>query len=195
MLIYGAVDDSDTMKKGDVEAVVRKLCVSYHLLRRSFKSKELKINDLVNKGEVTEAIQLMANVFKLPQGFVKRVGYSAKIFSPAALHSNFELFTTRLIDCTVYFRSSKAEMQRMCRYLMLHMVAHELAHARMRKDVHSFRTSEFATDVLAVLVIGSSKSYTEAMVNDYVQHGYIRRELLPEVFRCLNLYADNIYLR
>ncbi len=194
MIASGAVDDSATIRSGDVEAVVRKLCVSYHFARRSFNKYERKINTLIDSGDVTGAIQLMTNVYRLPSGFVRRVGYSAKIPAPAALNTKTALFTDDAITSTVYFRSSKADLQKMSRYLFLHMVGHELAHARMNRDKHVLSQSEFATDVLAVLVTGNSRGYTEAMVSDTVRFGYIRRELLPEVFRCLGLYADRIYL-
>lgn len=192
--IFGVVNDSESVKKNEVETIVRKLSVSYSHIRRSFRKKEKDINLALDNSNVTAAIQILAQVYRLPSGFVKRVGYSAKIKSPAALNSQFDFVRNRVIECTVYFQDSKAGLLRIPRYRFLHMTAHELAHARMQRDIHPLHTSEFATDVLALLATGDSKGYTDAMVNDYIQYGYIRRELLDELFRCLNMYADRIYL-
>lgn len=194
MAIEGAVDDTDTIRKSDVEKIVRRLCVSYSHIRRSFRKSEGLISDTLAKGDLTTAIQLLAESYQLPNGFVERVGYSAKITAPAALQSQFNSFSGKVIKCTVYFQDSRTRLLSMPRYRFLHMTAHELAHARMQKDCHPLRTSEFATDILALLVTGDSKGYTSNMLDDYVQYGYIRRELLEEVFRCLGLYADSIYM-
>ncbi len=195
MVLKFAVNDMSIIRVEDVEKIVRNLCVTYHWIRRSFKNNEAKINHLCDNGSISAAIQLMTKVFGLPDGFVRRVGYSANINSPAMLSTEIDMLTNRPIACTVLLQSSKTDLQKMCRYLVLHMLAHELAHARMRLDRYYMQKSEFATDVLAVLVTGSSKGYSEAMIDEAVQWGYIRRELLPEVFRCLALYAERIYLR
>jgi len=79
--------------------------------------------------------------------------------------------------------------------MILHIIAHELAHARMAIDAHKLRHSEFATDVLALLVTGTSKGYNEFMTSTFVQHGYIRRELLGEIYHCLSKYSDTIYMK
>jgi hypothetical protein len=194
MAIEGAVNDTYEIHKSDVEMIVRRICVSYSHIRRSFRKSERLISDTLANGDVTTAIQLLSENYLLPNGFVERVGYSAKITAPAALHSQFNSSSGRVIKCTVYFQDSRTALLSMPRYRFLHITAHELAHARMQKDNHPLRTSEFATDILALLVTGDSKGYTSNMLDDYVQYGYIRRELLEEVFRCLGLYADSVYL-
>jgi len=195
MVVNGAINDSNNIQKKDVELIVRKLCVSYSQIRRSFRKSEAQINHVLDKGDPTTAIQLLADTYHLPDGFVQRVGYSAKINSLAALQSEFDFVRNRVIKCTVYFQDSRTGVLTMPRYRFIHMVAHELSHARMQKDMHSLRTSEFATDVLAILATGDSKGYTTSMLDDHIEYGYIRRDLLNELFRCLGLYAERIYLR
>lgn len=195
MIVFKATDDSLSIKRNEVEAIVRKLSVSYSHIRRSFRKREQEINTTLDSGDITAAIQLLAEVYRLPKRFVKRVGYSATIRSPATLHSQLDLVCNRVIECTVYFQDSKAELLRMPRYHFLHMTAHELAHARMQLDAHPLHISEFATDVLALLATGDSKGYIDTMVNDYIQYGYIRRDLLNETFHYLSMYADRIYLK
>lgn len=195
MAIKGASNDIDTIRKNDVEKIVRKLCVSYSHIRQSFIRSERFISDTLEKGDLTGAIQLLSEIYQLPNGFVQRVGYSAKIDCRATLQSEFDSHSGKTIRCTVYFQDSRTGLLDMPRYRFLHMTAHELAHAKMRKDTHPLRTSEFATDILALLVTGDSKGYAASMLDDEIQFGYIRRDLLEEVFRCMNLYAERIYLR
>lgn len=195
MAIVGAVNDTDTIKKSDIEGIVRRLCVAYAHLRRSFRKNEVHISNIIKNGDLTGAIQLLAEIYQLPNGFIERVGYSAKIDSPAALQSEIDIFRGKVVKCTVYFQDSRTTLLSIPRYRFLHMTAHELAHARMQKDGHRFKTSEFATDILALVVMGDSKGYTSSMLDDHVRYGYIRRDLLEEVFRCLGLYAERIYLR
>jgi hypothetical protein len=177
-----------------VELIVRELSVSYSQVRRSFIKQKQDIDNALDNGDLTESVRLLGKVYNLPNGFVQRVGYSAKIKSPAILQSDFDAVGQRFLRCTVYFRDSRAELLNIPRYRLLHMAAHELAHARMQKDMHPLRTSEFATDVLAVLVMGSSNGYLTHMIDERMRLGYIRHDLLDEVFRCLGQYAESMYL-
>ena len=195
VVAFGAFDDSGSIKKEEVETIVRELSVSYSHIRRSFQESIHRIDAYLDAGDVTSAIQLFARTYSLPRGYVKRVGYSAKIDSPAALIFQFDLLKHRVVKCTVYFQDSKTDLLKLPRYRFLHMVAHELAHARMALDLHSLRLSEFATDVLAVLTTGNSREYTKTMFADHIQYGYIRADILDELFRCLNLYAERIYIK
>ncbi|MEX0917526.1 MAG: hypothetical protein WDZ93_00025 [Candidatus Paceibacterota bacterium] len=195
MLIFSAINDRDSIQKSGVEAIVRKLCVSYSHIRRSFQKNEESINSALDKGDVTRAVQLLAQTYRLPGKFVRRVGYSAKINSPAALQSQLSITHGQVLECDIFFQDSKAGLLNIPRYRLLHMTAHELSHARMQKDAHPLHVSEFATDVLALLVTGYSKGYVDTMVSDYIHYGYIRSELLNELFRCLGLYADRVYIR
>jgi len=192
---FGAVDDSDSVTSDQVERIVRTLCVSYSHVRRSFVRNHGAVNVALKEGDVNEAVLLLARCYRLPGGFLKRIGYSAKMSAPAALQTRVDFFTKRPLSSTLYFQQSKEELCRMPHYMILHIIAHELAHARMAIDAHKLRHSEFATDVLALLVTGTSKGYNEFMTSTFVQHGYIRRELLGEIYHCLSKYSDTIYMK
>jgi len=194
----GAVNDSETIQKNEVDAIVRKLCVSYSGIRRMFSLRESAINLALDEQKVTEAIRYMVKVYGLSTEFVKRVGYSASIPSPAALQMEFLGINPKPVRGTMFFQQARISLCDMPRYRLLHIIAHELAHARMYYDMHELSKSEFATDVLALLATGNAREYSENMhaeTSYYVeQHGYIRHELHEEVFRCLAKYAPAIYL-
>ncbi len=193
--MFGAVNDSASIEHKDVEAIVRKLCVSYADVRRSFLQRSSKITKAIETNDVTEAVRLMVKVYRLPPKFLRRVGYSAKMQPPAALHTQFDPIRQQPLSGVMYFQASKQSLGKEPTYRLVHIIAHELAHARMQFDRHSLKRSEFATDVLAVLVSGDSAGYQNAMVRSDVQYGYIRRDLLQEVFRCLNRYSAAVYLK
>lgn len=192
---FGAIDDSESVTHDQVEGIVRALCVSYSHVRRSFFKKHTVILSALNDGDVTEVVLLVAECYDLPKGYLKRIGYSAKMPDPAMMETERELFTGKHLGGTLYFQQSKVDLCKMPRYRLLHIIAHELTHARMAIDAHKLKRSEFAVDVTALLVAGNSKGYNESMTSPFVQYGYIRRELLDEIYRCLAKYSPVIYLR
>ena len=191
------MNDTFTIKHDSVESYVRLLCVSYSDIRRSYLRNAPDINRTLDAGDVTSAIKQMVRVYKLPSGLVRRVGYSARIQYPAAMHIEFTVDLSCITSCTLLFRESQKSLLSLSRYELLHIVGHELAHARMYHDKHQFHQSEFATDILALLVTGDSRGYRKNMVRDFIhmQSGYLRQDLLPELFRCLDMYAERIYLK
>lgn len=194
MTNYGAVDDSQSITRDQVEGIVRTLCVSYAHVRRSFIANHTVIERALDDGDTTQVVQLVADVFKLPKKYLKRIGYSANMPHPAMMETEEELFTGRPVSGTLYFQQSKVDLLKMPSYRLLHIIAHELTHARMTIDKHKLRRSEFAVDVTALLVSGNSKEYGTSMLSPFVQYGYIRRELLDEIYRCLSKYSPVIYL-
>lgn len=191
----GHTDDRDIVKLTEVEEIVRILCVSYSHIRRSFIQNENEINTLLKDGDVNKVIGILIRVYGLPKGFIKRIGYSAKIDAAAALQLKVEIFTGKPLGGTVYFKYSQSDLCKISPYLVLHMMAHELAHARMAIDCHKLQYSEFATDILALLATGNSKGYDKHMTSPFVQYGYIRTDLLDELYRHLARYLEIIYLK
>jgi hypothetical protein len=193
--MFKVVNDSATVLRKDVGTIVRELCVSYSDLRRSFSSSRHEIEAAIDAGEVTEAVKLMVKVYRLPPRFLQRIGYSAKINGEAALHTMIDPIQFKPVRGVMYFRFSRAKLSTEPSYRLMHMIAHELTHARMRFDMHPHMLSEFATDVVALLVTGDSAGYQKAMICSTGQYGYIRPDLHHEVFRCLNDYSDAVYLK
>ncbi len=193
-----AVDDSKTIQRDEVDAIVRKLCVSYSSIRRSFFLSETTINLALDEKKVTKAVDCMAKVYGFNTEFVKRVGYSASIQSFAAFHLKYIGMNPVPVQGTILFQQSRISLCGMPRYSLLHIIAHELAHGRMYCDLHELSTSEFATDVLALLVAGNARGFSKNMYIanpcHFARYGYIRPELHEEVFRCLAKYAPVIYL-
>lgn len=194
--------DRDHIHTKQVAGIVRDLCVSYSLLRRSFLQRLTEIDHKLEGGDITGLIREMIHIYNLPHRFIKQVGYNAKISAPAMLQMEFVGSNQRPQSSTLYFRSAQKALTTEKRYLLLHMIAHELAHARLHLDVHTHRLSEFTTDVLALLVTGDADSFSATMQAVRVsghslrieEHGYIRPELQPEVYRCLQRYVDTVYL-
>ena len=195
MFDYSVVDDSDFVSYEQVEGIVRSLCVSYAHVRRSFLQNQNTITAALKAGEVKEAVLLLSAGYRLPRSILKGIGYSKKMSAIASLNMEVETFSGRLLRSTMYFQQSKVDLCEMPQYRLLHIIAHELAHARMHIDRHKLQRSEFATDVLALLVTGNSKGYDEAMIEPFARYGYIRSELLDEVYRCLAKHADVIYMK
>ncbi|MEY3784031.1 MAG: hypothetical protein RLZZ230_353 [Candidatus Parcubacteria bacterium] len=195
MKIFKPVDDGNSIERNQVEEIVRALCVSYSQIRCSFFQNQPAINVALASGDITKVVQIMAECYKIPKGFLKQIGYSAKISSVAQIIFKVDVLACRTLGCTMYFQKTKVELCKGSDYLLFHMIAHELAHARLRLDSHALCNSEFATDVLAVLVIGNRKGHCSVIINQYEQYGYIRKELVTELFRCLEKYSGVIYLK
>jgi hypothetical protein len=195
MANLAAVNDRNTITFAQIEGIVRAVCVSYSLVRRSFLEQQPIIEEALKNGDVSEAVVLLAKCYQLPAGLVKRVGYAANISCPAMIITRRECASGRLLSCELYFRQSKQDLCAMPQYKLLHAIAHELAHARLIMDKHSLVLSEFAVDITALLVTGNSKGYNEFVASDDILYGYIRAELLGEIYRCLAKYSSVIYLK
>lgn len=202
MHIESCKKDRDTIKSTEVEAIVRALCISYSLQRRSFQAKFSQIENTLVNGEVTKVIKVMSQVFRLPEQFIKRVGYAASIQNPSMIRMESFGVNRPPYQAELYFSSSRPELAKNNQYLTLHMIAHELSHARLYLDRHPLRFSEFATDVLALLVVGEARGFSSSMSirtfgpNGFEAEeiGYIREDIQPEVFRCLGRFSETIYL-
>jgi hypothetical protein len=202
MVVQSCKNDRETTKKSEVELIVRDICISYSQFRPAFSSQLSLVEKKLASGDVTDVVQLLTKVFRLPPDFIKRVGYSANIVSPAMLRMDFYSPDKPPYQAELYFSSNRASLAKGHFYLTLHMIAHEFAHARMYLDQHALRYSEFATDVLALLVVGSAHDYSSTMLNHRIEgraivtdiYGYIRSDIQPEVYRCLSRFAETIYL-
>ena len=195
--VLHAKNDRHSMKLEDVEGVVRKLCVSYALVRRSFIKNESNINQMLDNGDLTQAVSALGKVFHLPPAFRKRVGYNAKKIGPnalAAMHMKVHRFYGVPVSGHMLFLESKEVALRQPRYRLLHMIAHELSHARMYLDRHELATSEFATDLLAMLVMGNASDFRTYLNPLGAEYGYVRPSLYDEVFKSMEKYYDKIYL-
>lgn len=191
------INDSQTIRACEVEEIVRKLCVSYAHLRRVFFSHYSCINQQLNEGDVTGAVKTLIDVYKLPQGFTRRVGFRVRGLPNEALAvMRMDLKFPEMVPvcADLLFRYPKEEVLAMPRYRLIHIIAHELTHARMFLDQHALAHSEFATDVVALMVTGDAKGHCENMSHFLGYYGYIRSDLYDEVFRCLGSYAERMYL-
>ncbi len=200
--MHTSSNDRDTIRENQVEGIVRDICVSYSLLRRSFLKRFAYIDAKLSQGDISAVVTEMISIYKVPKGFIKRIGYAAKIDSPAMLQMVRLNYAERPQSAELFFQASKEGLTRENHYLVLHMIAHELAHARLYLDGHRHRHSEFATDVLGLMVVGDSVNHSAIMttvqIDGYVaytsEYGYIRQELRQEVYRCLKKYTDTVYL-
>jgi len=197
--ITPAVNDKNSIVECDVDKIVRHLCVSYAQIRIEFARNIRLINLALDQNDVTTVIKIMRRVFDLPSGFVKKVGYSAKIEAIAMLRIEYHPVSGLPLQSTMYFQKSCVELCKMPRYRLLHVIGHELSHARMHIDNHKYRPSEFATDVLSLIATGSSVDYVKHMreqTADYIlEYGYIRTDLFDALFCSLDKYASVAYLK
>jgi len=199
--VMSARDDTFEIKKPEVETIVRKLSVTYNRFRFSFLKMEKAVDAALDAGDVTLAINVIIKVYQLPKDLIPKVGYSAKISSIAMLVTETDViwnlasgsFNSK-VRCKLLLRASKCELLGEPRYRLKHIIGHELSHARMAIDGYVYRDSEFVTDVLALLVTGNYKGYADHLVTATGQYGYIRSDIRGEVFRCLALYSERIYL-
>jgi hypothetical protein len=198
-----STNDRDSLQRSEVEVIVRHLSVSYSLLRRAFQQRYTTIIGLLESGDVTAVVGEMVQVFGLPKGFVTRVGYAAKIASPAEVQLAFKGFTDTLVSAEIYFKHTKAELASLSEHSVpLVMIAHEVAHIRLYLDRHPLRFSEFATDTLAHLVTSDITSIAQPKLIRWLDHGltttdsigYVRLELRPELARHIERYGSTIYL-
>ncbi len=190
------VDDKFIIKRADVETIVREVCVSYAHLRRSFLTAYSYLNKQLDDGDLASAVCSLMETFALPSNFCTRVRYNAKGLSPAAVAAMEMDFTrnNHPLSGTLLFVESKTAVIQTPRYRLIHVIAHELAHARMFLDKHPRRTSEFGTDVLALMVTGDAKGLPEHMQTLTGFYGYIRPDLNQAVFRALRQHSEKIYL-
>jgi len=192
-----AIDDRNTITEKQAMVMTLDICVSYAWIRKVFMCKQTEINELIDSGDLTGAIKLIIGLYRLPNQFIKRVGYSAKslpITATAAMQLETPVGSTRPIAGTLLFTASKPDVTSIPRYRLLHVITHELAHARMNLDDHKLRHSEFATDVLALLVSGNAQDFSDQMNDVFMEYGYIRPDLYRTVFATLHRHAENIYL-
>ena len=194
---FYAINDREMVTEKQAKIMTRKICVSYAQVRRSFMRKQTEINKLIDQSDVTGAIKLTIDAYQLPKQFSKRVGYSAKSLpttAVAAMQLKTRIGTTRPIAGTLLFARSKSDVIAMPRYRLIHVIAHELAHARLNLDDHELMRSEFAVDVLALLVSGNAHEFSDNMKDSVSEYGYIRPDLHCTVFATLHRHAENIYL-
>ncbi len=195
-----SINDAHSVTSSDASRVVRDLCISYTSIRRTFLVTYNDIHEAFEDGNITRIAKLMESVFGLPSGFVKKVGFSATIsggkFDTALAGM---LFSHRHpdnlpLDGTLLFKDSKEVVCRYSEALVLHTIAHEYSHARLRLDGHLLRNSEFATDILAIIATGTTERYLENIHKSGTTVGYIREALFEVVFTALAKHADTIYL-
>jgi len=197
---YGAIDDAHVIKESEVPRIVRSLCIPYTGIRRSFFAKYVELSELFNEGKMVEFVKLFATIFELPQGFIKKIGYSTTIKNRqfngafAGILQAFNRTDGELVAGILLFRDSKEAICKCPEQLILHTVAHELSHVRLALDKHTLVRSEFAADVLAVIVTGSPERYLECIAKPGCRYGYIRPELYKVFFTSFVRQVDTIYL-
>ncbi len=192
------VNDRFTMTRTEVGQVTRKICVSYARLRRSFFAVYPEITKTMEGGDLSRVIEQLLQVFEIPAGLCTPVEYSSKDVSQNCLAEFRGMFRARdkkLVSARLLFAAGKQEILSMPEYRVLHMIAHEVSHIRLLLDQHELALSEFATDVLATLVIGDAKGYLEHMAAGGMIIGYVRPDLYDDFFRALARYSDVIYVR
>lgn len=190
MVSFG-VNDMHLITYQQVPDIVRPLCVSYARLRPRFLTSESRIKRELDNGDLDGAVQLLLDVFDIPDQLFQKIGYNAAHL-PAHTLAAIRMYHTasddRLVCANLIFSKSKAQVLQTPRRQLIQTLAHELAHARMYHDRHVLRESEFATDVLALLVTGSAGDY------DPIYAGYIRKGLYQTVLRSLHTYGEVVYL-
>ena len=191
-------DDKLSIQESDVEKIVRKICVSYAHLRRSFLSSYAQVNKELDQGNVTAAVEILIRVFKFPVGFCKRIGFNTKGLPETAVASMLLQSVgnkSRPFSGTLLFVQDKQTVIKVPRYRLIHIIAHEFSHARLFLDLHELCESEFATDTLALLVTGDADGFAKNMQSLEGVYGYIRPDLYPALFRAMKKYSEVVYLR
>lgn len=199
-MTYSKVEkDTYTITFDEVESIVRQISVSYAHIRRSYLQHVSEIDNLLDAGKINQTVLCLRHVYGLPTGFIKSILYKQKLNGLAQIQFFGDPLTRHYHYAHIEFKDNKADLLQQPRYRLIHMIAHELAHARLKIDRHPLERSEFATDILALVATGYKSGYDKAMLvrdgNLSGQYGYIRRELLYEVYRCLNMYADRFYMK
>lgn len=193
MLSYQSYNDREQITAKKSEEITKELCVYYSLLHRSFLKKYAEIQQSYEQRDISEVINLYLKVFGIPQGFCTRVGYSSTKISQkgfAAMSLKFFLGTEKPVSGDIIFSVAKADLFQYSSCFIQNVIAHEISHARLFLDGHRLRQSEFATDVLALLVTGCRDLHQQRSPVGY----YIRPDLRATICRTIERHLDIIYL-
>jgi hypothetical protein len=167
-------------------------------LKDRFAERKTNLNDAFKRKDLEDLVGIMISVFMIPGGIIKRVGTSAKIDSFAVIKTIY--IGNRIIDADIAFQMDRDSIFRTRKEIVLFALAHELSHLRFDLDHFKHSRSEFATDLLAILMLayGSNFSIQKAVreegLDDITHYGYIKDELYPTVFETIQKHAHTIHL-
>lgn len=134
----------------------------------------------------------------IPKGILKRIGTSAKIDSFAIIKTIH--IGDRTVDADIEFQMDRESLFRTRKEIVLFALAHELSHLRFDADHFKHSRSEFATDVMAILMLAYGPDFSiqravrEERLGGIAHYGYIKDELYPTVFEAIQKHAHTIHL-
>lgn len=179
--------------------MTKDVCIRYSNLKERFAERKVDIDEAFSKKDLEGLVDIMASVFMIPDGVLKRIGTSAKINAFAIIQTVH--IGDRTVGADIAFQMDRGSVFRTRKEIVLFALAHELSHLRFDIDHFKHSRSEFATDLLAILMLayGPDFSIQKAVREDRLQgiithYGYIKDNLYPIVFETIQKYAHTIHL-
>ena len=190
------LDDRDLVKARDIQWMAPYILDSFRTTASLYQHWLKNFQSLWTEGRLDQIERAMCNnVFGFAIGVIS-VEHDATMNSDdesAAFDMTFDA-SGNLEEAKILFPGPQVLKYSIYGfYEHVFRLSHELAHIRMVQDEHVCRLSEVATDMVALMVMGSPARHCKLAGRD-VQFGYIRPDLCDAVYQALELQKEPGYV-